>query len=78
VLRLDPKSLDFVDGSQLWRRTTSAAGAAAGAGAGAAGPELAEVLSELRALKERVATLNELLHTAVPSLPPSPTAPRSP
>jgi hypothetical protein len=38
-----------------------------------------QVLSELAALRAQVAQLNELLHTAVPSLPPSPAGePRSP
>ncbi|GBF92276.1 flagellar associated protein [Raphidocelis subcapitata] len=75
VLRLDPKSLDSVEGAQLWRRTSSAAAdrGAGGLGAGGGGAQLEEVLSEVRALKAQVATLNSLLHTAVPSLPPSPT-----
>ncbi|KAI8467566.1 MAG: hypothetical protein J3K34DRAFT_523650 [Monoraphidium minutum] len=86
VLRVDPKSLDSIGFAELWRRAAGGgapddergggghAGGACAAGGGEAGGggALGAVMAELRALRSEVATLNDLLHTAVPSLPPSP------
>lgn len=47
-------------------------GAAAGSGSGVAGGDVQALMSEVQSLRQQVQTLADLLHTAVPSLPPSP------
>jgi hypothetical protein len=70
----------------MWRRATAepgpspaanGGGGASGAPGGGAGSaqqsqDLAEILSAITSLRSEVATLTDLLHTAVPSLPASP------
>lgn len=90
VLRLDARSLEApVDARAAWRRAGACGegdegggggqhdGGGGGHGGGSGGGELAGVKEELAALRRQVAALSELLHSAVPSLPASPSPARS-
>lgn len=77
VLRIDPQSMDKGKGGDdddaMWHQRSPVGGQEGGSTNGAASDVAVQaMMKELGDLKQQVAQLTELLHTAVPSMPPSP------
>eukprot|EP00878_Enallax_costatus_P003598 GHUV01003812.1.p1 GENE.GHUV01003812.1~~GHUV01003812.1.p1 ORF type:complete len:573 (+),score=199.32 GHUV01003812.1:368-2086(+) len=81
VLRIDPQAMDGDHGDEpesMWHQQAIASGQEGqplGASSGAASElSVKALMDEVLDLKQQVAQLTDLLHTAVPSMPPSPSS----